>query len=747
MQYDRLWKRFVETNDPGDLRDLRQDLILEIGAGSILVGWVVMVSAVGYGGQPANLGVAALLFAGALGGIWLRTRNYTLALYCLLGSLLAATACNKYLFVQGWAQFFYPITVVVSGLLVSNLSVFLIAVAASAVCFGVAWLQGVYLLDEVQVWIPILLIMMTAFAAWLSSRQLHSVLGWLRSSYAQAREWLEQLREERMAQARTIKYLEEAYVRIEKLNYLLLEARGAAEEARRLKAEFAANISHELRTPLNLILGFSETMANAPETYPGVTWTPTLRGDVEEIYRSSRHLLGLIDDILDLSALEVRRLGLTLEETDIGQVVEDAAAVVRGLYQAKRLYLKMDTQPDLPPILIDATRIRQVLINLLSNASRFTASGGVTITTRLVQSAIQVAVNDTGIGIAQKDVHRVFEEFGQVDGALNRAHEGSGLGVPLSKRLVEMHGGEMWLESHVGLGTTFFFSLPWSYAALKSEDGTRLERAMQDTPKPRAVRKTLLLVESDPLLLRTMRRQLSAYDLVEVRSPQELPGLLQRHQPLALVVDEAAAPVGTIEDAWQRAAPRELPVIRASFKGSLRVAQELGIHDYLIKPISRESLLDAVLSAAQELHTILIVDDDPLLVELFSRMLFSAGQPFEILKAYSGNEALQILGSQVVDLVLLDLRLPDTNGMEVLRTLKHDPALAAIPVIMASAQYPDEMLSANPLSLALFRGEKASLTETLNCLLVVVEALPRMNYPLPAAGLIPPATAGVPPAS
>ena len=177
-------------------------------------------------------------------------------------------------------------------------------------------------------------------------------------------------------------------------------------------------------------------MANAPETYQGVSWSPTLRGDVEQIYRSSRHLRSLIDDILDLSALDMHRLGLTFEETSIEAVITEAAAVVQDLFYAKQLYLKVNISPGLPPLHIDATRIRQVLINLLSNASRFTLTGGVTISAQMSGYAVQVAVADTGIGIASQDVSKVFDEFGQVDSTLHREHQGSGLGVPLSKRLL-----------------------------------------------------------------------------------------------------------------------------------------------------------------------------------------------------------------------------------------------------------------------------------------------------------------------
>ena len=739
--------RFVEENDTGDLRELRQDLIIEIGAGIILAAWIVMTSAVGYGGKPITLIVALQLFVVALISIWQRNKRYTLALYLIIGGLICATATHKLLFPQGWAQFFFPIAVVVSGLLVSNFSVFAVAGVASLVCLAAAGLAGFPLLDGMQVWIPILLVQVTAFASWLSSRQVHAALGWMQTSYAQAREWLEQLRNERMAQARTIKILEEAYSRIEKLNYQLTEARMAAEEARKMKAEFAANISHELRTPLNMIIGFSETMANAPETYEGVRWTPIFRGDVEEIYRSSRHLSALIDDILDLSAMEVRRLGLNLEEADISRVVEEAAAVMRGLYHAKRLYLKIDTQPDLPLILMDATRIRQVLINLLSNASRFTTSGGVTITTRMEKDAILITVADTGVGIAPRDIPRVFEEFGQVDGSLTRAHEGTGLGVPLSKRLVEMHGGEMWLESKPGSGTVFYFTLPWSYAPLKSLQSVVNKENLSLPRQRNAYRQTILVMEADPLLLRTMRRQLNAYDLVEVTDPSSLPDLVARHQPAALIVDNAETSHYAELEQTLANLPADLPVLSAALQGSLRVARELGIQNYLVKPVSREQLLDALDLAGEEIRRVLIVDNEGQIQELFRRMLESAGDRYETLKAGDGAEALRILGEEQVDLLLLDLLMPGMNGMEVLREMKRDERLARVPVIMISGQYPVGLTSSQPLSLQLFRQESASLAETFNYLERLLEAMPKGKMPHSEAVLTPPEAGDAPRAS
>jgi signal transduction histidine kinase/DNA-binding response OmpR family regulator len=688
MQNKQPWDRFFKNSDSQDLIDLRRDLLLEIGVGGIVVGWIVMVSAIGYNGNPLNLWIALVLFISSVGSIWLRNKSFPIALYLQIGGMLFATTLHKAIIADSWAQFFFPVSLVVSGLLVSNLSVFVVATLASLACLGVSHILNLPITDATQVGLPIILIYMTAFGSWLSSRQIHSVLGWMQSSYSQAREWLEQLRDERMAQARTIKILEEAYARIEKLNYLFLEARLAAEEARRLKAEFAANISHELRTPLNLIIGFSETMANAPETYEGARWTPTLRGDIEEIYRSSRHLLSLIDDILDLSALDVRRVGLTMQTASINDVVEEAAAVVRGLYQAKRLYLKIETQPNLPAILIDETRIRQVLINLLSNASRFTVTGGVTVRTTLRQNEILVAVIDTGSGIDPQSIPKVFEEFGQVDGSLSRAHEGTGLGVPLSKRLVELHGGQMWLESRVGIGTTFYFTLP-----KQAEKEPVPETNELPNPRPPAlrtdIRKSILIAENDPLLMRSLRRQMSEYDLIEVCQAGALAELIEIHQPVALVVDTASLPDTQIMEDWLRSVPPDLPIIRTMFQGNLRVAQELGIQGYLLKPVSRNQLLDTIEGLPRPAHKILIADNDRQLTELFARMLESAGGVYETIQVENGVQALKILRERSIDLVLLDLMMPEMSGMEVLRVMKQDAALAETQVIMISGQYPE----------------------------------------------------------
>ena len=703
-----IWQRIIQPVESSDLGELRRDTIWEISVIVFVVAWGMLIAEYS---QPENVVVPFILAGGALGCIWLREAHLRLALVCLIGSLLAATAYEKILFPESAAQYFFPVIVVASSVLISSIYVFVVAALASLVLLGVASAQG---LDwtEAHVLAPVVLTWMTAGAAWIGARQMRLARDWMRNSFTRVNNLLNQLREERVSLASTLKMLEDAYVRIEKMNYALIEAQSAAEAARRAKAEFAANVSHELRTPINIIIGFSETMANAPETYAGVAWSPELVADIEQIHQSSRHLASLIDDVLDLSALDARKLGLTVAETAIRSVADDAVSMVSNLYRAKNLDLQVDVAPGLPNVRIDAVRIRQVLINLLTNASRFTHTGGVTITARQINDAIRVAVADTGIGIAPEDATKVFEDFGQVDGSTTRQHDGTGLGVPLSKRLVELHGGQMWLESHVGLGSTFYFTLPLA------PQSSRLER-VGSYPVPSAgYRKALLAVEPDPLLLRLLRRHLSGYDILEVKRRTDLAALVKQHQPSALLVDSSEPAE------WQTDAPRDLPIIAVSMPGSLQSAQALGITNFLLKPVSRDQLLNAIAALKRPIREVLVVDDDPILVDLFSRMLQSVDEAYQPIRAFGGKGALERLRNQTVDLVLLDLLMPEVDGLAVLRAMKEDPALAQIPVIVISALYPETTETERGLFVQLARAQSGSLSETLTVVQALIGALP-----------------------
>ncbi|HLO17505.1 MAG TPA: ATP-binding protein [Anaerolineales bacterium] len=713
-------QRFFIATKPDDLEDIRHDIISSILALMVFIAWLHLWAALHYR-QPGYFWAMVILIAGVLGSAKLRSSHTRGALYIINVSLTSTIVCLKLFFPHSLAQFYFPLVVIISGLFESNVSIFIVAIIVSVPCILVARALGTNWLDVSEIITPNILIYLTAFTTWLISRQLVVVLNWMQTAYKRANSLLEQLRDERASMARTLKQLEEAYGRIEKMNSALIEARRIAEDARRLKAEFAANISHELRTPLNIIIGFSETMANAPETYQGVSWSPILRGDVEQIYQSSRHLLSLIDDILDLSALDMHRLGLTFEETSIEEVITEAVAVAQDLFHAKGLYLKVSVSPDLPPLRIDATRIRQVLINLLNNASRFTSTGGVTISAQMSGYAVQVAVADTGIGIASQDISKVFDEFGQVDSTLRREHEGSGLGVPLSKRLIELHNGRMWLESEPGKGSTFLFTLPVQSGSWRSGELSKSDRG---SVVPMG-RKSVLIAEPDITLLHMVRRHLSHCDVIEIGNWENLPNLIEQYQPVALIIDlQDDQEISGRQPLQELPSGLDLPVIFVRLQGQLRNARALGVRNFLIKPVIREHLFEAIESLGRVVHNILVVDDDPSLVELVSRMLEAGGGHYHPIKALGGAEALAMLRRDSIDLVLLDWYMPEVAGLDVLREMKGTPGLADIPVIVISGRYPDTDIPKDGQNLILVRTGKSSVFETIDYLDALMDVLP-----------------------
>jgi len=724
MRAIRFAKRLIRTIQIDEQDDLRRSTVFSLAAMILVCVWLMTWNALHTRNLEA-LWPTLILLAGALGSIRLRDTHLQAAQYVLVFAVIGTVACQKWLFPLGQAQFFFPIVVVIASMLLSGSRGLMVGLLASVVCGTIARIQGADWLNGEEMLTPNILIQLTAFTSWLSARQVMMALTWMQKSYSRTRDLLEQLRQERSSMTRTLMILEEAYSRIEKMNSALFEARRAAEAARQIKMEFAANVSHELRTPLNIIIGFSETMANAPETYDGVLWSPDLRGDVEQIYQSSRHLASLIDDILDLSAMEVHRLGLTLVETDIYSVIAEATSVVQDLFKAKNLFLKVQTAPGLPILRMDSTRIRQVLINLLTNASRFTTEGGITVTAKVVGREVRVAVADTGIGIAPENVSKVFEEFSQVDGSASRPFEGSGLGVPISKRLIELHDGQMWLESKFGYGTTFYFTLP-----IASEI-RHTEPADSDSNQPitTTYRKEILVAESDPFLLRTMRRQLSGYEVVEVRNPTDLPTLIAYHQPVAIVLDKATDP-GLFSGFQQpELIPTDLPVISVCLPSTSQSAQTMGVTKFLIKPILREQLLAVIRSLSGPIHFVLIGGDEPQSVELLCRMLQTVDEGYRLLKALGNEEMLARLRTNHVDLMILDLQMPDINRLEVLQTMKNEPRLSDIPVLVVSAQSPEWIKPEVGLEIILSRPTATTITESLNCVEGLLASLPRRGLP------------------
>jgi len=524
----------------------------------------------------------------------------------------------------------------------------------------------------------------TLALGWAITRALFTVIHWTLFSLRQAHENLENARQHRARLYQVEKNLEQAYYRLERTNAALVGAWKAAEDAERLKTEFVTNVSHELRTPLNLIIGFSEMMATSPESY-GVPLPGPYRSDMNALHESAQHLLGLVDDVLDLARIEVGKISLVREESEITPLVAEATNMLHDYVAAKGLELRVSIARDLPKLWLDRLRVRQVLLNLLVNAARFTEHGSISVDVTRQENDVFVRVSDTGRGIPAADLPRIFEEFRTTEQARSAWHSGSGLGLPISRKFIELHRGRMGVESVENQGTSFWFTLP---CLLPS--GAEGKPAVPDRPRPiaqlGATERMIVVAHNDPGALALLRRYLEGYQVVGASTLPAAIALAEQHKAVAIVTGE--------EGGLPPAAPADLLVIRCPLPSGRQMAADLGAHELLVKPVSADELRTAMARLSRPLQKVLIADDDPSIVQLFRRMLQAHvdGRPdggVRFLEAYTGEEALGVMRAERPDLVFLDLVMPGVSGYQVLEQVAADPALAGTPVILVSAHAQD----------------------------------------------------------
>jgi signal transduction histidine kinase/CheY-like chemotaxis protein len=538
-----------------------------------------------------------------------------------------------------------------------------------------------------EVLLPIGLLALVTAATLVSSHSLPTVLAWVWSGYERAR------RNERIARnheaelKRALKALDEATHRLERANYNLTLARDQAEEARRIKQQFAQNISHELRTPLNLIVSFVELMAQSPEYY-GSPLPPAYLRDLGIVYRNACHLQGLVNDVLDLARIEAAQMTILPEESHPAALVREAVATARSLVEVRGLALYTEIESDLPELWLDTTRIRQVLFNLLNNAARFTEQGSITVSVRRQGGEVIVAVADTGVGIAAKDIPRIFEEFQQLDGSTRRFHDGAGLGLTISQRFVELHGGRMWVESEVGKGSTFYFSLPMGHTDL-SEDAANSPTAARPLSAKGSEEPVLLAItRSQPAAL-LLARGVRGWRTVVVQDLEQARHTAEQLMPQVVVIDRAytALSPAKVEKIAREWGLPHTQFLVCPLPGERRLHRRLIADGYMVKPISREVLWDVLRQFGEDVDRVMIIDDDQDFVLLLSRMLENNPvRRYQVISAGSGQEALALMRQSQQDLVLLDLRLPDIDGFRVIEHVRSNPAWQHIPVIIVSGQ-------------------------------------------------------------
>ncbi|PKO12485.1 MAG: hypothetical protein CVU39_23655 [Chloroflexi bacterium HGW-Chloroflexi-10] len=516
--------------------------------------------------------------------------------------------------------------------------------------------------------------------------------------YYEARRRLQETREHRAEISRMLKEQSQSNYQLKQMNRMLEQARGRAEEAREDRDRFAMAVSHELRSPLNFIIGFSDLMVNAPETYAETkNWPLGLYDDVQEIYKSSKHLLGLINDILDLGKMDARRMPIFRERVKPQTILDEISELVSTQIRQKGLEFCLVCEEQLPFIYVDRTRIRQVLLNIITNSMRFTKEGKIEIQVQIkTPEEIEFIIQDTGPGIAKEDLEKIFEEFRQV-GQENWSREKStGLGLSISKRFVELHGGTMVVESEPGMGTTIRITLPLmepfqSILDQRDDLGEGGEQRVASL-QARSQSDVVIFCTTDKIQGKMVGQSLVEHEVVVAESFDQLKTLVSSIFPAAIIIDEAIFQQGNVQE-YLKTLPYHLPVISFLFAGipNRSVSLPFGVFRYLVKPVSRERLINTVQAIGKDVQNLLLVDDDPTMVRLFTQAIKSAQQNGQFLgninfiPVYSGTEAIRVLESQAVDAVLLDLDLPDIHGIQVLAEIKKNPQLDLIPVIIISA--------------------------------------------------------------
>ena len=435
--------------------------------GAFLLWWLLVVLTGGQDISLLGLFAPTLALAGGclLAGYFLRHDRFELGAWAYaIGAVMAISLSMAYLpdFGHTYAPYVFPLLMFVIGLLLPVRSTVLLLLIIIAAAIGTPSVveQKVTLNNHTA-----FALTLTALAAILSAQvsgELYAIAEWALENYRKERNTTFALFESREALQKSLLRQQALTQQVQDANAELERARQAEEEAKNFRGQFLANMSHELRTPLNAIIGFSQTMLDFPAMYDGVELPPQYRQDMQQILQSGKHLLNIINDILDLSKVDAGKLDLEIQPVDLAPVIKGVLSTAVGLVgdKSERVKLLKELPEPLPMCLGDPLRVRQVLLNLYSNAAKFTDSGYIKLRVFTEGNEVVFAVEDTGIGIAETDKATIFEEFRQGTAGRKKGRQGAGLGLAISQQLIRLMNGRMWFESSLGKGSTFYFALP-----------------------------------------------------------------------------------------------------------------------------------------------------------------------------------------------------------------------------------------------------------------------------------------------
>jgi signal transduction histidine kinase/CheY-like chemotaxis protein len=483
--------------------------------------------------------------------------------------------------------------------------------------------------------------------------------------------------------------VEERTKELRKITVEAEAARAEAEAANRTKSSFLASMSHELRTPLNAIIGYSEMLMEEAEE----SGIEELSGDLKKIHSAGKHLLALINDILDLSKIEAGKMELFLEIFDVPVIVEDVVSTVQPLVEKNSNRLTVNCDAEMGTIRSDLTKVRQGLFNLLSNACKFTRNGEITLDVFRDSGEgkewINFQVSDTGIGISQEQMKKLFEAFSQADSSTTRQYGGTGLGLNITRKFCQLMGGDVSVRSEYGKGSTFAIRLPARVTDRKEQPANPLPSPVDETALPPG--KIVLIIDDDPtardLIIRSLSKE--GFQIRTAANGREGLQRAREFKPAVITLDVMMPEM----DGWAvlselKADPelRDIPVIMHTIVDHKELGYALGVSDYITKPVERERLVEIIKKyyCGEKKATILVVEDELPSRQMLCQMLEKSG--YEVREAANGLEALKRVEESVPALIFLDLMMPEMDGLTLLEELHKKDEWRDIHIVIVTAK-------------------------------------------------------------